>query len=165
VDVWACGVTLYNMISGNLPYDVVPEGNYLELYDRILHSDWIIPKEATPDIADLLKGMLEKKPDDRLDVNNILQHRWTSSHYHRPRKMPPILAYRQNNDSPGDTDIALESSLQAVGCETTMIPYMSQMFKTEIEQVLQTKGPVSSWMSEQTASIPELNSQVFDFNL
>lgn len=158
VDIWACGVTLYNMISGTLPYDVDAEGNYLELYDKIAHTDWTMPIEATDDIQDLLKGMLNKNPNERLQVNAILNHCWTKAYYYRARKLAPILAYRHKDADSIENE--LDNSEQ-VGCKTTMTPFLSQMFGAEIEKIIQESGSMLNWGQDEINSAQELASHVF----
>ncbi|KAL2911672.1 hypothetical protein HK105_208880 [Polyrhizophydium stewartii] len=101
VDVWACGVTLYNMISGRLPFEFDDDGNLLDLYDKIIRGTFEMPAEATPDLADLLRRMLAKDPALRLSVFEIQSHPWTQTVYNMPRKAPYIPTFQQHGpDTP-----------------------------------------------------------------
>jgi [calcium/calmodulin-dependent protein kinase] kinase len=81
VDMWALGVTLYNWLSGGLPY-WSDEGSELALYDKIATEPWELP--ATPDlethlyeaVAELLRRMLEKRPAARITMAGLRRHRF-----------------------------------------------------------------------------------------
>ena len=142
VDVWACGVTLYYIISGKLPFDIENQGNIPELYDKIVECRFEVPREANQDIADILEGILRKDPIERLNVDQILNHRWTKGYYHRSA-LPSILSYMKIDDSESPYDFATPVVQQTV-CETTMYPYLSQMFATEIEEKIAKDGCIAT---------------------
>ena len=58
MDVWACGVTLFNMITGKYPFETGPEGTVVDLYERISKNDLIIPEDLSdPALKHLIKGI------------------------------------------------------------------------------------------------------------
>ena len=38
VDIWACGVVLYNLISGLYPFEFEDEPNILDLHEKIAYT-------------------------------------------------------------------------------------------------------------------------------
>lgn len=58
VDIWACGVTLYSMMAGHLPFIPIEPGNFVDLYEKIGTQPLEIPAEATPDVHGLLYGTI-----------------------------------------------------------------------------------------------------------
>ncbi|XP_064639323.1 peripheral plasma membrane protein CASK-like isoform X10 [Lineus longissimus] len=76
VDVWGCGVMLFILLSGTLPFcgtkdrlfDAISEGRY---YMNPRQWDYI-----SDDAKDLVHRMLEKDPDRRITVEEALQHKW-----------------------------------------------------------------------------------------
>ena len=58
VDNWACGITLYNMITGRLPYDICADEGPLVLYEKIINAPLEMPEEAEHDLE--LVNMFER---------------------------------------------------------------------------------------------------------
>ncbi|XP_031134165.1 serine/threonine-protein kinase ULK4 isoform X2 [Sander lucioperca] len=81
-DFWALGCTLYYMYTGTPPFY---SDNYTEMTEMILHQEPPSPRQtvfsASPpseDFQNLLKGLLNKNPDKRMDWPELLDHPfWT----------------------------------------------------------------------------------------
>jgi 5'-AMP-activated protein kinase catalytic alpha subunit len=54
-DVWSCGVVLFAMICGYLPFE---DSNTAVLYKKIMAGDYILPKFVSPAARDLLQRLL-----------------------------------------------------------------------------------------------------------
>ncbi|KFG62839.1 putative histone kinase SNF1, partial [Toxoplasma gondii RUB] len=73
VDIWSCGVILYALIAGYLPFeDDSTEG----LYRKIVKGEFECPEWISKDAEDLLRGLLEKDPKKRLTPERIKRHPW-----------------------------------------------------------------------------------------
>lgn len=70
-DIWSCGVVLYAMICGFLPFE---DPNTIKLYDKIKYDDFELPNHLSPAAISLLRGMLDKNPDSRFSFDRIKCH-------------------------------------------------------------------------------------------
>ena len=83
-DVWSCGVTLCEMVTGVLPFKR-PEDTQLKhavrsdrMMERLLRGDYAFPPDCalSNDLADLIQGMLNIDPKARMTVKEISRHPW-----------------------------------------------------------------------------------------
>ena len=78
VDVWCIGVLLFELITGNVPF----QGNDLEsLKENILHLRIAWPKDINTDAKNLIKKILKLDPGSRISLEEMLQHPFISKHF------------------------------------------------------------------------------------
>ena len=73
VDIWSCGVILFAMICGYLPFE---DPNTANLYKKILNGDYTIPKFVSPESRELIQSILNTDPEKRFKISDIRKHAW-----------------------------------------------------------------------------------------
>ena len=72
-DVWSAGITLYYILSGNLPF----KGNNIhELENSILYGEYKKIKDVSFEANDIIDKMLKLDPNERITIDGILKHPW-----------------------------------------------------------------------------------------
>ncbi|KAI8978377.1 kinase-like domain-containing protein [Pilobolus umbonatus] len=84
VDIWSCGVILFAMLCGYLPYDDDPNNpqgaNINVLYKYIVNTPLELPNNMSPDVKHLLSRMLVPDPTKRCTMKDITTHPWLADY-------------------------------------------------------------------------------------
>lgn len=73
VDIWSCGVILFALLSGFLPFE---DPNTSSLYKKILSADYQLPSFVSAEASDLIKRILTTDPCQRITIEAIKEHPW-----------------------------------------------------------------------------------------
>lgn len=80
VDIWSCGVILYALLCGSLPFD---DENIPNLFKKIKNGLYTLPSHLSHGARDLIPRMLVVDPMKRITIHEIRQHPWFR--FHLPR--------------------------------------------------------------------------------
>ncbi|KAH9926471.1 kinase-like domain-containing protein [Fomitopsis serialis] len=85
IDVWSCGVILYVMLCGRLPFE---DEDVTSLFTKISQGVYTMPIHLSPDAQSLISRMLAVDPVKRITVPEILQHPFYKTEL--PRYLQPL---------------------------------------------------------------------------
>lgn len=86
VDVWSCGVILYALLCGSLPFD---DENIPNLFKKIKGGIYTLPSHLSSGARDLIPRMLVVDPMKRMTIPEIRQHPWFQEKLPRYLAVPP----------------------------------------------------------------------------
>lgn len=108
IDVWSSGITLFNFVTGDYPFN---GDTIFRLFEDIGRCELVIPPGIDPVLTDLLQNMLKKEPDERYSLPEIQSHDWFKKQH--PMSSPPVTVPSRDDD---------DQTLS-----TTVIPYLCEL--------------------------------------
>ena len=81
IDMWAAGIVLYMLLTGEYPFEVTNECSFLKQVDIIRNGenvmlDLLIDSHISEEAKDLIGSLIVKEPKDRLSAEQALHHVW-----------------------------------------------------------------------------------------
>lgn len=73
VDLWSCGVILFVLTAGYLPFN---DPNLMSMYKKIYKGEFRCPKWMSSDLRRLLSRLLDTNPETRIIVDQIIHDPW-----------------------------------------------------------------------------------------
>ncbi|TKS89892.1 Serine/threonine-protein kinase BRSK2 [Collichthys lucidus] len=114
-DVWSCGVILFALLVGALPFD---HDNLRQLLEKVKSGVFHMPHFIPPDCQSLLKGMIEVNPEKRLTLEAIQKHAWYLGGRNEPcpEQPPPRRVCVRRILSLTELDPDVLDSMHSLGC-------------------------------------------------
>ncbi|XP_072967875.1 CBL-interacting serine/threonine-protein kinase 11-like [Typha angustifolia] len=73
VDLWSCGVILFVLAAGYLPFN---DPNLIALYRKICRGELRFPKWTSPPLRHLISRLLDTDPETRITVDGVIDDPW-----------------------------------------------------------------------------------------
>lgn len=170
-DIWSCGVILFVLLAGYLPFR---DSNLMEMYKKISRGDFKCPRWFPPEVKKLLSRILDPNPVSRIPLSKLMENSWFQKGFAQIQSQIPN-ADMANEDSPrsvfdifddhSTTDAAGTSSSQkqkATENKTMMKPTCMNAFDiislspsfdlSGLFDVDTSKKPESRFTTQQSAS-------------
>lgn len=103
-DVWSCGVILFVMLAGYLPFD---DQNTNALFNKIERGDYRMSRHFTEDCKDLISKMLVVDAKKRYTLDQCIAHKWFQVGWD-----PSMI--NGNKETPGHIEVSREQVSSAV---------------------------------------------------
>ncbi|KAE8688835.1 CBL-interacting serine/threonine-protein kinase 12 [Hibiscus syriacus] len=81
LDVWCCGVILFVLHVGYLPFN---DPNLMVMYKKIYKGEFKCPKWMSTDTKHFLSQLLDTNPETRITIDEILKNPWFRKGYKEP---------------------------------------------------------------------------------
>ncbi|GAU18672.1 hypothetical protein TSUD_125050 [Trifolium subterraneum] len=78
VDVWSCGVVLFVLAAGYLPFN---EQNLMVMYRKIYKGEFRCPRWMSTDLRRFLSKLLDTNPETRITVDGMTRDPWFRKGY------------------------------------------------------------------------------------
>ncbi|XP_041027763.1 CBL-interacting serine/threonine-protein kinase 12-like [Juglans microcarpa x Juglans regia] len=73
VDIWSCGVVLFVLMAGYLPFH---DQNIMAMYKKIYKGEFRCPRWFSPSLTRLLTRLLDTNPETRITIPEIMENKW-----------------------------------------------------------------------------------------
>ncbi|KAG0250598.1 hypothetical protein BG011_008213, partial [Mortierella polycephala] len=72
-DIWSCGIILYALLTGHLPFD---DENIRHLLSKVKAGKFYMPSGISTGARDLISRMLTVNPKRRITMQGVISHPW-----------------------------------------------------------------------------------------
>ncbi|QCE08831.1 CBL-interacting serine/threonine-protein kinase 5-like [Vigna unguiculata] len=80
-DIWSCGVILFALLSGYLPFQ---GENVMRIYSKSFKADYAFPEWISPGARRMISSLLVVDPEKRYSIPDIMKDPWFQVGFMRP---------------------------------------------------------------------------------
>ena len=128
--MWSCGVVLYTMLAGCLPFD---SQHISILFKKIQNAEYTMPVGISVLAQDLLRGLLVADPLNRATTEQVLKHRWVRD------TVPRYLVHIYTMDDYEDLKSGLDKEI--IGTVAARFRMLPQRVEAVIAKQLREAAP------------------------
>ncbi|CAH6721017.1 serine/threonine-protein kinase Gin4p [[Candida] jaroonii] len=117
-DIWSCGIILFALLTGHLPFD---DENIRKLLLKVQNGKFIMPASLSSEAKDLISKMLVVDPTKRIKMDDILAHPLLKKYPDPDSLQVPEFKVKPINRSRVDKEILKNLSILFHNCEESII--------------------------------------------
>lgn len=99
-DIWSCGIILFALLTGHLPFD---DENIRKLLLKVQNGKFLMPNNLSSESKDLISKMLKVNPSERITIDAILQHPLLTKYPEPSVRKDKVTEYSDLNIKPIDS--------------------------------------------------------------
>ncbi|XP_009786194.1 CBL-interacting serine/threonine-protein kinase 5-like [Nicotiana tabacum] len=156
-DIWSCGVILYVLLAGFLPFQ---DENIMNMYKKIFKADYELPMWFSVDSRRLISKLLMADPERRITIQGIMRVPWFRKTFTIPRAfsiqdLQKLEKEQENDDEEGMSSkqggiIRKSPSSPAFFNAFELISSMSSGF--DLSSLFEIKGKASSMFTSRSSA-------------
>ncbi|KAG6471186.1 CBL-interacting serine/threonine-protein kinase 12-like [Zingiber officinale] len=119
VDIWSCGVILFLLMAGHLPFY---DRSVVAMYRKIYSGVFRCPRWFSQELTDLLHRLLDVNPQTRITIPEIMENSWFKKGFRHVRfyiednELHSIAEPEEDGRSQNDHESGSESDCSVASC-------------------------------------------------
>lgn len=116
-DVWSCGIILFALLTGHLPFN---DNNIKKLLLKVQAGRFQMPQNISNEAKDLISKILVVDPEKRIQTTDILCHPLITKYETTPY-MNPVLSDKKVGNGKSNSNLHILNATGPTKCELTSV--------------------------------------------